>query len=151
MKPAITSVLSGAVLILAFGGVRALRGDQGEPSPRDNAGEQMKVLGPAMALKLRHTHELITALAVEDFDRLADNALTLKRIGRDTLWKVSPNLNYVKYSSEFAAIADELARCAREHDLNGATLSYVRLTINCVDCHKYVRDNRILDPKLRGR
>jgi hypothetical protein len=111
----------------------------------------MKVLGPAMALKLRHTHELITALAVEDFDRLADNAEALKRVGRDTLWKVSPNLAYVKYSSEFAMIADELARCAREHDLNGATLSYVRLTINCVDCHKLVRNNRVLDPQSHGR
>jgi hypothetical protein len=113
--------------------------------------EQLKVLGPAMALKLRHTHELITALAVEDYDRLADSTQALKRVGRDTLWKVSPNIAYVKYSSEFAMIADELARCAREHDLNGATLSYVRLTINCVDCHKDVRDHRILDPKLRGR
>jgi hypothetical protein len=111
----------------------------------------MKVLGPAMALKLKHTHELITALTVEDFDRLADSAIELKRVGRDTLWKVSPNITYVKYSSEFAAIADELARCARERDLNGATLSYVRLTINCVDCHKFVRDNRVLDPKQRGR
>jgi hypothetical protein len=27
------------------------------------------------------------------------------------------------------------------------TLSYVRLTINCVECHKFARDNHIFDPK----
>lgn len=151
MKAALTGLLSGAALVLSLGGAQALRGEQEKANPRDDPGEQMKVLSQAMALKLKHTHELITALAVEDYDRLAESARALKRVGRDTLWKVSPNVAYVKYSSEFAAIADELARCAREHDLNGATLSYVRLTINCVDCHKFVRNNRILDPKLRGR
>jgi hypothetical protein len=151
MKAALTRLLCGAVLVLALGGAWALRAEQERASPRNDAEEQMKILGPAMALKLKHTHDLITALAVEDFDRLADSAEALKRVGRDTLWKVSPNLAYVKYSSEFTMIADELARSAREHDLNGATLAYVRLTINCVDCHKHLRNNRILDPKLRGR
>ena len=71
----------------------------------------------------------------------------MKQIGQDTLWKISPNLTYVKYSAEFASVADELARRAKENDLNGVTLSYVRLTINCVECHNFARDNRIFDTK----
>ena len=89
-------------------------------------------------------------MAVEDFVQLADNARALKEIGRDTLWKISPNLKYVKYGAEFTELAEELS-IRPEKDLNGATLSYVRLTLNCVECHKHVRNNRILDPKLHGR
>ncbi len=147
----IATSLVTAVLVVAFGWVPALQGGQEKASPGDDTERQFKVLQQAMDMKLKHTHELITCLAVEDFEKLGKNAEALKRIGRDTLWKVSPSVAYIKYSTEFTAISDELARCAKEKDLNGATLAYVRLTINCVDCHKYVRNDRILDPKLRRR
>lgn len=142
-------LLVTAILVFALGVVPPLRGGQEKASPLDDSDEQFKILKQAMDMKLKHAKELITGLAVEDFDKLADNAQALKRIGRDTLWKVSPNVNFIKYSSEFTTITDELTRSAKEHDLNGTTLAYVRLTINCVDCHRYVRNNRILDPKLR--
>ena len=35
----------------------------------------------------------------------------------------------------------------REENLNGATMGYILLTISCMDCHKFVRDNRMLDLK----
>jgi hypothetical protein len=138
------AVLACAALTLALTGARAAQGPEARPSPREDPGGQREVLNRAMAKKLKHTQELIAALAVEDFTRLADNARSLKAIGEQTLAKVSPNLTYVKYSAEFTSLADELARRAKESDLNGATLSYVRLTINCVECHKFTRDQRVL-------
>jgi hypothetical protein len=139
-----TGALACAVLTLALAGARAARGPGARTGPREDPATQREVLGRAMAKKLRHTQELIAALAVEDFTRLADNAQSLKVIGEQTLSKVSPNLTYVKYSAEFTALAEELARRAKAADLNGATLSYVRLTINCVECHKFTRDQRVL-------
>jgi hypothetical protein len=151
MRAATTGVLASSALILILGGVRAAQGPGTRPEPRNDPAEQHKILARAMAKKLQPTHELITSLALEDFDRLADNARTLKQIGEDTLSKVSPNVTYIKYAAEFVSLAEELARRAKAQDLNGATVSYVRLTINCVECHKHVRDNRIFDPKLQGR
>ena len=152
MRAAVTtSVLASSVLILILGGVRAAQGPGTRPEPRNDPGEQRKILSRAMAKKLQPTHELITSLALEDFARLADNARTLKQIGEDTLSKASPNLTYIKYASEFVSLCEELARRAKDQDLNGATVSYVRLTINCVECHKHVRDNRIFDPKATAR
>ena len=31
---------------------------------------------------------------------------------------------------------------AKAKNLDGATLAYVRLTMNCIECHKYVRDHK---------
>ena len=140
--------LGASALVLAMAGALAAQGPALPQNPRDDPEQVRKVLNQAMAKKLKHAQELVAALALEDFVRLADNARTLRQIGQDTLWKVSPNLTYVKYSAEFASAAEELERRAKERDLNGATLSYVRLTISCVECHKFIRDNRILDPKL---
>ena len=137
--------LAGTGLMIGLGSLLAAQDLKTKPSQSEEVKRQIRILAPAMAQKLKHSQDLIAALAVEDFDRIADNARSLRKLDLETLWKVSPNLNYVKYSAELAVIADELARCAKDRDLNGATLAYVRMTINCVDCHKFVRDNRILD------
>jgi hypothetical protein len=136
-------VLASSIMILAFVGVRAAQEPPGRTGPQLEAERQHKILAPIMDKKLRYTHRLITSLAVEDFKQMALDARELKLIGETTLMKVSPDLDYVKFSTEFSSVTEELANRAKAHDLNGATLSYIRLTINCVDCHKYVRDRSI--------
>lgn len=137
-----------AVLILALGCVLAAQGLRAQPGPPGGVAPRRSAVGQAMQSKLKHTHELIDALAVEDFEQLTESARTLAEIGRETLAKVSPDSSYARYSAEFSATADELARRAKMNDLDGVALSYVRLTMNCVDCHRLVRDEHLLD---RGR
>src|SRR6516165_4636261 len=119
-------VPASAVLVLALGGVLVAQGPGAQPSSADDPAREREVLRQAMKSKLKHTQDFVAALAIEDFERLGDSARSLRQIGQDALWKVSPNLTYVKYSAEFVAVADELARRAKENDLNGVTLSYVR-------------------------
>jgi hypothetical protein len=144
MKTALASVLAASILILVLVGVRAAQEPRDRPNPRLEAERQHNILAPIMEQKLRYTHRLITSLAIEDFKQMALDARELKLIGETTLMKVSPNLEYVKYSAEFSSVVEELGHRAKAHDLNGATLSYIRLTMNCVDCHKYVRDKNVL-------
>jgi hypothetical protein len=40
--------------------------------------------------------------------------------------------DYVAFTTEFQRYADDLARNAREHNIEGATLAWVKLTMNCV-------------------
>jgi hypothetical protein len=42
-------------------------------------------------------------------------------------------------TNEFQRLCDELAEKSRAKNIDGATLAYLRLTMNCVNCHKYVR------------
>jgi hypothetical protein len=90
---------------------------------------------------------LITSLTIEDFAQMALDVRELKLIGETTLMKVSPNLEYVKYSTEFSSGVEDLGRRAKAQDLNGATLSSIRLTMNCVECYKYVRDKNLFGRK----
>jgi hypothetical protein len=143
MKATLTCVLTSSALILALVAVRAAQPPGEQPNPLLEAEKKHKTIAPIMEKKLQYTHRLITSLATEDFARMADDARELRLIGNSTLLKISPNLEYAKYSIEFSSIVDELGRRAKDHDLNGATLSYIRLTVNCVECHKYVRDKNI--------
>lgn len=146
MKVSMTSASALVVLILVLGGVRAAQEPGTQPKARVDPERQRTILAKVMAKKLHHTQQLIRALALEDFAQLAIDAGELKQLGEESLTKISPNLDYIKYCGEFTSLAEELARRAKDHDLNGSTLSYVKLTINCVECHKYVRDRNI-----RGR
>ncbi|WP_435009325.1 hypothetical protein P12x_000577 [Tundrisphaera lichenicola] len=143
MKSAWIILLCASVAALSLGGVRAAQQPKDQPDAREAAEQQRKALSAAMAKKLRYAHQLLTSLAIEDFAKMTIDAGELKRLGETTLMKISPDLEYIKYSTEFSSIAEELGRRAKEHDLNGATSSYIRLTMNCVECHKYSRDKSI--------
>ena len=68
----------------------------------------------------------------------------MRELSEDARWRVSPNANYLRLSAEFQDVAGELAAKAKERNLDGATLAYVKLTMNCVKCHRLVRDERLI-------
>jgi hypothetical protein len=106
-------------------------------------GEQQGDLERFMRQKLDRSQKVLEGLTLEDYTLVAENARALKELSEDTRWRVSPNVNYLRMSAEFQDLAGEVAEKAREKNLDGATLAYVRLTLSCVKCHQYTRDNRI--------
>ncbi len=57
------------------------------------------------------------------------------------------NPDYADHSATFRKNVDALIRAARNKNLDGATLAYVRITMNCVDCHKFVRGKLVASAK----
>jgi hypothetical protein len=96
-----------------------------------------------MRQKLDHSQRILEGLTVEDYAMIAQGARALEELSRDARWQVSPNINYLRMSSEFQDQAAELAAKAKQRNLDGASLAYVRMTLNCVKCHQYTRDNRL--------
>ncbi|MGE3818290.1 MAG: hypothetical protein AB7I30_02555 [Isosphaeraceae bacterium] len=95
-----------------------------------------------MRQKLEFSKLVLEGLTVENYDLIARNARALRKLSAAAEWEVPtiPNVpDYVVFTGEFQRLCDELATKARDKNLDGATLTYVRLTMNCVNCHKYVR------------
>lgn len=95
-----------------------------------------------MRKKLEYSKNVLDGLAREDFAMIEKNAKALNAMSRAAEWEVPmiPDVeHYVPYTAEFQRLASELTHKAREKNLDGATLAYVGLTMNCVNCHKYVR------------
>jgi hypothetical protein len=136
-------VLLAVVLIPMSVGVLAVRGQA--PPHEDNLKELMRH-------KLKQAQAVLEGLTLNNPKTVAVNARELRKVGEDSQWRVSPNITYIKHSEEFVRLADLLEQRAKENDLSGATLTYLRMTINCIECHKYVRDNRLpIDPRLEKR
>ncbi|MFO0952202.1 MAG: hypothetical protein U0835_13840 [Isosphaeraceae bacterium] len=134
-----------SLVILSIGAALALGLALGlSPAPRTYAQPPPGKLSGFMRPKLEHSKAVLEGLSLENFDLITKNARALKELSEAAEWKVSPNVTYLRYSGEFQRLADELIQQAKERDVDGATLAYVQLTINCVSCHKFVRENRII-------
>lgn len=95
-----------------------------------------------MGVKLVHAKDLLEALALEDFESIARNAQQLELLSRDSGWSVLQTQTYRELSNEFRRASRSLNESARAKNLDGASLAYVQLTLNCVQCHKHVRQER---------
>jgi hypothetical protein len=96
-----------------------------------------------MRMKLDYSKKLLEGLVLENYDTISKNAKTLRRLSEAAEWEVPtiPNAtDYVAYTGEFEKICDDLVKKCKDKNIDGATLAYVRLTMNCVNCHKYVRE-----------
>jgi hypothetical protein len=95
-----------------------------------------------MRLKLIHTQNVLEGLATEDYALIAKSSQALVLASHESNWRVFQTPEYNQHSEDFRRIADALTKHAKEKNLDAAALDYVRLTTNCIHCHKYVRAER---------
>lgn len=95
-----------------------------------------------MRQKLEFSKKALEGLTLENYDAIATNARALKLLSQAAEWEVPtiPNANeYISLTTEFQKAADDMRQKAKEKNLDGATLAYLRLTMTCVNCHRFVR------------
>ena len=64
----------------------------------------------------------------------------MKKLSMESGWNVQTTPAYLKLSSEFRDSAERLRKAAEKKNIDGSTLAYFEVTLNCVRCHKYIRD-----------
>jgi len=130
--------LTAAISCLAFAGlamVPAFSTSRAAQQEKRNRGEFMRQ-------KLEFSKNVLEGLSLEQFTMIEKNAKALKKLSEAAEWEVPviPNAtDYVALTSEFQRYAEDLAKNAKQGNIDGATLAYLKLTMNCVQCHKYVR------------
>ena len=95
-----------------------------------------------MRAKLAHSQNVLEGLAVEDFDLIDKGAQQLSLASEDASWQVLQTEDYARQSADFRRSCDSLRKAAKGRNLDGAALAWMEVTMKCVQCHKYVRDER---------
>jgi hypothetical protein len=100
--------------------------------------------------KLQHSQKLLGALATEDYFTLEQMAQRLGAMTQhaDWHWQAFQNPDYTAFSAGFRAQANALAKAAKDKNIDASTLAYVRMTMSCVDCHKFVRGKLVAEVVL---
>jgi cytochrome c556 len=96
-----------------------------------------------MREKLDHSKNVLEALTEEDYFTLNKHAKRLSAMTQEAKWQAFQNPDYVQHSTAFRRHANALTKAAEDKNIDAATLAYVRLTMSCIDCHKFVRGKLI--------
>jgi hypothetical protein len=105
--------------------------------------QQPNEVGAFMRMKLEHSQKVLEGVALEDFALIERSSQQLSLLSQAANWQVLQTPDYLQHSLDFRRSADALTKAARDKNLDGAALAYVQMTMNCVNCHKYVRTARL--------
>ena len=102
--------------------------------------EKEKSVRVLMRKKLAAAQDILEGLTTEDYDMIEAGAKLLKTMAQNADFQVSKDAMYIQHSNEFQNLAAKLEKAAKDRNLDKASLHYVNLTMNCVECHRFVRD-----------
>jgi hypothetical protein len=106
-------------------------------------GDGSNDLKDLMQRKLKCSQKVLEGVAVKDFNMIVTQAEELVQVSKAAKWRVFKTPQYERFSNDFRRNAEVLIQQAKERNLDGAALAYVDLTLNCVKCHKHVREVRM--------
>lgn len=92
-----------------------------------------------MRLKLQPVKDILEAIALEDFDRISAAAERVHLLSLDESWMVMQTDEYRRQSDEFRRSVAVMSKAAKDKNIDGATLGYMQMTLNCVRCHRQLR------------
>ena len=109
-----------------------------------------------MRAKLASSQSVLEGLVTEKFDLVVSGGQRMIVMSRAAEWNAGEGDVYRRDTARFVDAAEELIKHAKAKNIEGATLSYLQLTMSCVDCHKHVRATRLaaggrIPPGLRDR
>lgn len=94
-----------------------------------------------MKKKLDYSQNILAGVTAEDFDKIADNARAMKGLGKFEAFVRSRNQAYSRQLQIFNEVNDEIIRQADNDNVEGVALAFTQLTINCINCHKALRQH----------
>ncbi len=109
---------------------------------RPLAEPQQESLARVMQLKLEYSQSILKSIVLADFAALERQARELARLTETAAWAGLRTPEYARQSAEFMRAAESLAEASTERNAEAAALEYVGLALECVQCHKRVRDSR---------
>ncbi len=93
-----------------------------------------------MRLKLQPVKDILEGIALEDYDRIVAAAERIQLLSLDESWMVLQTDEYRRHSDEFRRAVKVTVDAARDRNLDGATVGYMQMTMNCVRCHRQLRN-----------
>jgi len=109
-----------------------------------------------MRAKLASSQSVLEGLVTEKFDLVIRGGQRMILMSKAAEWNAGEGDVYKRDTARFVDAAEELIKHAKAKNIEGATLSYLQLTMSCVDCHKHVRATRVaagetVPPRSRDR
>lgn len=88
--------------------------------------------------KLLSNQMIVEGLTTNDFQKITEGSAGITAMVKGQHWFVIDDPEYRNYSQDMQKIAGKLNQAAEEKNMEAATLRYFEMTLNCIDCHRYI-------------
>ena len=102
-----------------------------------------------MRMKLEASQQVLAGLALEDFELIQEGAAKLEEMSAAEKWRVTNDPFFREHSVDFQRVAQRLVKNGKDGKLDAAALSWLEMTMQCIECHKWSRANLIVDQPAR--
>ena len=116
--------------------------DKGSTDSKDDPEPGLKKF---MRQKLHASNQILEGLCTEDLQMVSEGSATLMKMSGEEHWRVSNDIMYSRYSTEFIHAVEELQKEAEDNDMNGTSMAWVNVTMKCLKCHEWVRNTILVD------
>ena len=100
-------------------------------------------LSAIMREKLQHMEKILEAVVTSDWSSLETHSRELERLTNDPRWTILKYPEYARHSAVFVKAVQDLHTAAAQRDLEKTPQAYVTVTLQCVDCHRYLARARV--------
>lgn len=104
-----------------------------------------------MEKKLASAQAVLAGLARNNFEEIEKQAQMLSLLSHEAAWNVIQTQEYSRQSEAFRNTTQQMQDAAASQNADAVALSYVKLTISCIDCHRYARTQQAAAPPAGGR
>lgn len=116
--------------------------NQSAQAEQGKAAKSENTLSTFMRKKLSAASDVLEGLATEDGTLIAKGGNAMAEMSRLEVWQVLTDNDYRNFSRDFRDAAKRLAEAGEKESVDAAALQWIKVTTACIDCHKYVRQQR---------
>lgn len=143
--------LGAAAALVLQGAVAQDKPGPGKPAPEKPSiqkppatpFERTMELQKFMRKKLEASSRILEGLATEDPRLVQKGAEELSTMCDAEQWRISKDVMYRQFSDDFQRGTQFLGDAAKAGDLDKALVRWMDVTMQCIDCHRFVRDKLI--------
>ena len=134
--PLVVALLLGSAAACLLPSAESIHADE----PQTEATEE-RSMSVWMEKKLAYSQSILKGLSQGDFDSIESNARQMQSLSRVEGFVRRRNPEYGNHLSAFEYICREIIRQSEKKNIEGTTLAFNQLTINCVKCHQSLRES----------
>lgn len=144
MKRSHIFVVFASLLVLCC---MSLQTSVGQDDDAKSDGRPVGDIRMFMRGKLQASNKILEGLTVEDMQMVKEGAQQLNKMSVSEKWRAHNNVMYKQFSGEFQRTTADLMKAADEGNLDMAALKWMSATMSCIECHRYVRNNLVVETK----
>lgn len=100
-----------------------------------------------MRHKLDASTKILEGLTIEDADLIVSGAKELVEMTSAERWLVTNDIMYRQFSADYQRSAKNLLEAAEKKNFDGVALKWIDTTMQCLDCHRFVRGLRLAEDR----